>query len=64
MPNVAYLCPKRQHITWDPALEPLALDIESGIELPLLGYVTAGQPIEIPEERRRSPCRGTCYGHD
>jgi repressor LexA len=50
MPNVAYLCPKHQHVTWNPALEPLALGIEPGIELPLLGYVTAGQPIEIPEE--------------
>ena len=50
MPNVAYLYPKHQHVTWNPALEPLALGIEPGIELPLLGYVTAGQPIEIPEE--------------
>ena len=51
MHNVAYLIPKRQHITWNPALEPLDVEAESGSPIPLLGYVTAGQPIEIPEER-------------
>jgi repressor LexA len=51
MQTVAYLLPKRQHITWNPALEPLALAAEPGVEIPLLGYVTAGQPVEIPEER-------------
>jgi repressor LexA len=51
MQNVAYLLPKHRHTTWHPVLEPLALDPESGVEIPLLGYVTAGQPVEIPEER-------------
>jgi len=51
MQTVAYLLPKRQHTTWNPALEPLALAAEPGVEIPLLGYVTAGQPVEIPEER-------------
>jgi len=51
MQTVAYLLPKRQHITWNPVLEPLALAPEPGVEIPLLGYVTAGQPVEIPEER-------------
>jgi repressor LexA len=49
MQTVTYLCPKRSHPTWDPALEPLELD--AGVELPLLGYVTAGRPIETPEDR-------------
>jgi len=49
MSNVACLLPKRRHPTWNPVLEPLDIEIESGIELPLLGYVTAGQPIETPE---------------
>ena len=49
MSNVACLLPKRQHPTWNPVLEPLDIAIESGIELPLLGYVTAGHPIETPE---------------
>jgi repressor LexA len=51
MQTVAYLLPKRRHTTWTPALEPLDLTAESGVCLPLLGYVTAGQPIDIPEER-------------
>ena len=51
MHTVAYLLPKRQHPIWNPALEPLELAVEAGVEVPLLGYVTAGQPIEIPEEQ-------------
>jgi repressor LexA len=49
MSHIACLLPKRQHPTWNPALEPLDIALECGIELPLLGYVTAGQPIETPE---------------
>jgi repressor LexA len=49
--NVAYILPKRRHPTWNPALEPLYLDAEPGVEIPLLGYVAAGQPVEIPEDR-------------
>ena len=51
MQTVAYLLPKCRHTTWNPALEPLDLAAESGVEIPLLGYVTAGQPVDIPEER-------------
>ncbi|MGA7980289.1 MAG: transcriptional repressor LexA [Chromatiaceae bacterium] len=51
MQNVAYLLPKRRHTTWHPVLEPLELAAELGVEIPLLGYVTAGQPVDIPEER-------------
>jgi len=51
MQTVAYLLPKRQHTTWSPALEPLDMAAESGIEIPLRGYVTAGRPVDIPEER-------------
>lgn len=53
MQNLAYLIPKQPHQAWDPRLEPLDLLPEDGVELPLLGYVTAGQPIEIPEDRER-----------
>ena len=51
MQTVAYLMPKRRHTTWNPTLEPLDLAAGSGVEIPLLGYVTAGQPVDIPEER-------------
>jgi repressor LexA len=50
-PNVAYILPKRRHPIWSPILEPLDLACEPGIEIALLGYVTAGQPVDIPEER-------------
>jgi len=51
MQNVAYLLPKRRHTTWHPVLEPLELAAESGVAIPLLGYVTAGQPVDISEEQ-------------
>jgi repressor LexA len=51
MQTVAYLLPKRRHSTWNPALEPLDIVSETGVEIPLLGYVTAGQPVDIPEKR-------------
>ena len=50
MQNIAYIVPKHQHTTWHPALEPLDLEAEQGVEVPLLGYVTAGQPVDIPED--------------
>ncbi|MEA3276666.1 MAG: transcriptional repressor LexA [Pseudomonadota bacterium] len=51
MQTVAYLLPKRRHTIWNPALESLDLAAETGVAIPLLGYVTAGQPVDIPEER-------------
>lgn len=51
MGHIAYLIREREHPTWHPALEPLDTLEDLGVELPLLGYVTAGQPVEIPEER-------------
>ena len=51
MQTVSYLLPKRRHTTWNPVLEPLELAAESGVPIPLLGYVTAGQPVDIPEEQ-------------
>ncbi|NCA72830.1 MAG: repressor LexA, partial [Sphingobacteriia bacterium] len=34
-------------------LEPLDLSEETGIDIPLLGYVAAGRPVETPEDRAR-----------
>ncbi len=66
MSSLSYLIPNRSHPTWHPDLEPLVLDAGQGIELPLLGYVTAGQPVEIPETREtvtvpRHMVRKNCY---
>lgn len=53
MSKLSYLLPKGQRLTWSPDLEPLALDGEDCVEVPLLGYVAAGQPVDIPELRER-----------
>ncbi|WP_295438079.1 transcriptional repressor LexA [uncultured Thiodictyon sp.] len=49
-PNVAYILPKPRHPTWIPALEPLVLACEPGVEIPLLGYVAAGQPVDLAQD--------------
>lgn len=51
MVEASYLIPKQRHAVWTPALEPLALEDEPGVEIPLLGYVAAGRPVESPEDR-------------
>ena len=51
MQTLAYLLPKHRHATWNPMLEPLDLAGEVGVSIPLLGYVTAGLPVDIPEDR-------------
>ena len=66
MTDVTYMIPKRQHTTWHPALEPLDVELEEGVEIPLLGYVTAGQPVDIPQESEsvtvpRHMVRKNCY---
>jgi repressor LexA len=50
MTQPVFLIPKRTRATWTPALEPLDLAEEPGVELPLLGYVSAGRPVETPED--------------
>ena len=51
MNNVNYLIPKKNRPVWTPDLE--ALDLVSGVmqEIPLLGWVAAGQPVDLIEEQ-------------
>lgn len=42
---------KHHHPAWHPGLEPLYATDELAIELPLLGLVSAGQPVVAIEER-------------
>ncbi|CRI66743.1 Repressor lexA [Thiocapsa sp. KS1] len=51
MVDPSYLIPKHRHTIWIPALEQLDLSEETGIDIPLLGYVAAGRPVETPEDR-------------
>ena len=43
--------PKRSHPTWQPSLEPLDPADELALALPLLGLVSAGQPVVAVEDR-------------
>ncbi|RDH81450.1 MAG: repressor LexA [endosymbiont of Galathealinum brachiosum] len=46
MNNVSLLIPKQQHPTWTPELDEIEPAISELVEIPLLGFITAGQPIE------------------
>ena len=51
MSNVSLLIPKNKRPVWTPELEPLALLPERLREVPLLGFVQAGQPIDLCEQQ-------------
>ena len=66
MQKVVYILPKRQRASCHPDLEPLSVEPVHGVEIPLLGYVTAGQPVDIPEDNEsvvvpRHMVRKNCY---
>jgi len=46
MNNVSLLIPKHQHPTWTPELDEMDAIASELVEIPLLGTITAGQPIE------------------
>ena len=52
MSNVNYLINKKNNReVWTPELENLDISPEEMSELPLLGYVTAGEPVLLSEEQ-------------
>lgn len=55
MSNVNYLISnkfnKNNREVWSPDLENLDISAEELFELPLLGYVTAGEPVLLSEEK-------------
>ncbi|MBF0256649.1 MAG: repressor LexA [Gammaproteobacteria bacterium] len=53
MSNLAYLIPKRQQDVWHPDLQPLHAELDAGVEIPLLGHISAGLPIDLAEEQER-----------
>jgi len=66
MQQVIYVIPKKQRPVWHSSLQPMDMLPEALVEIPLLGYVTAGQPVDIPEEREtvgipRNMLRKNCY---
>lgn len=49
--EISYLFPKNKRSVWTPELEVMdGLDSEALIEVPLLGFIKAGQPIERVEQ--------------
>lgn len=51
MSNVSLLISKNNRPVWTPELESLDLLPEMLTEIPLLGYVQAGQPIDLCEQQ-------------
>lgn len=47
MSNVTYLIPKKNRPVWIPGLEALDSQPAALAEIPLLGWVSAGQPIDL-----------------
>jgi repressor LexA len=53
MNNVSLLIPKRQRPTWIPDIDAVESDAAHMVEIPLLGEITAGNPIERVEQHER-----------
>jgi repressor LexA len=51
MSNVSLLIPKHKHHVWTPELEPLDLLPDMLTDIPLLGIVQAGHPIDLCEQQ-------------
>lgn len=53
MATVNYLIPKKNRPVWIPGLEAVDTSLETMTEIQLLGYVSAGQPVDISEDNSR-----------
>ncbi len=53
MNNINYLIPKNNRPVWSPELEALDVFAEPLQEIPLLGWVAAGQPFDLNEDHRK-----------
>jgi len=53
MSAVSYLIPKKQRPVHIPGTEVLELSSAAMREIPLLGWITAGEPVEINEDNQR-----------
>ena len=53
MDNVNYLIPKKNRPVYKPDLEIMDVLVDSLVDIPLLGSVTAGMPIDICEQQEK-----------
>lgn len=48
--KISYLLPKNKRSVWTPELEVMDSDFEPMVDIPLLGFITAGNPVERVEQ--------------
>ena len=53
MAQISMLIPKNQRPEWTPVLESVDLVAEAMIAIPLLGWVAAGQPVDLYEHQEQ-----------
>lgn len=53
MSNVNYLIPKNNRPVWSSDLEALDILADGLVQIPLLGWVAAGQPVDLCEDDER-----------
>ncbi|HEY0634415.1 MAG TPA: transcriptional repressor LexA [Gammaproteobacteria bacterium] len=49
MSTISYLIPKHAHPLWTPELEVVEAAAMALVEVPLLGWISAGQPVDLNE---------------
>ncbi|MCW8855047.1 MAG: transcriptional repressor LexA [Gammaproteobacteria bacterium] len=64
MNNVSMLIPKRQHPTWIKDLQQTETDAVVMLDIPLLGTITAGNPIERIEDQDRVSVPASMVKHN
>ena len=53
MSNVNYLIPKNNRPMWHPDLEALDILVDGMVQIPILGWVAAGQPVDLNQDNER-----------
>lgn len=53
MSSVSYLIPKKERPLHIPGAEAVELSPAAMVEIPLLGWISAGQPVDISEDNER-----------
>lgn len=66
MSDVEYLIPKKDRPVWPADAEVVPVEAAEMVEIPLLGWVAAGQPVDLFEHRERisvpaNMVRKDCY---
>ncbi len=55
MSSVNYLIPKNNRPVWTPGLEMADLQADGMAEIPLLGWIAAGEPVDLCADDERVP---------